>query len=164
MNKSKRTLPQKIEQDAEDFIRTMVDSFYEDGSSLYRNLSGRDYGVDGIVELFDNGIPTGKIAFIQIKGTEKPIEKLKRTPDFISCKISTSNACYVFQHNIPVILIYVNTKEKKDFYFIELQQVINEINIKKLETQKDITVRIPIKNCVTTMEKVFEIINKYYNH
>jgi len=35
----------------------------------FRESTGRDYGIDMSVEIFEEGRPTGKILFLQIKGT-----------------------------------------------------------------------------------------------
>lgn len=50
-------------------VRSRIDGFGDYGDYLYRELSERDYGVDAIIECFEDGIPTGKIGFLQIKGT-----------------------------------------------------------------------------------------------
>ncbi len=165
MSKAKRISTHKIETDSKDYIRSRIDSFYKNGDTLYRDISERDYGVDGFIELFENGIPTGKIAFAQIKGTKKSIVPLKRTPDFISCKITSSNAYYAFQNNIPVILIYAYIKGDKGFYFLELNKLIQEISEEQLE-QQCISVKIPIKNHIRncdSMENLFNIIRGFYD-
>ena len=61
-------------------VRSRIDGFGDCGDYLYRELSERDYGVDAIIECFEDGIPTGKIGFLQIKGTSKEIAPLKNTP------------------------------------------------------------------------------------
>ncbi len=61
-------------------VRSRIDGFGDYGDYLYRELSERDYGVDAIIECFEDGIPTGKIGFLQIKGTSKEIAPLKNTP------------------------------------------------------------------------------------
>lgn len=79
-----------IETRSKDHIRKVINST---GMALFRDITERDYGIDAIIELFDDGSPTGKIALVQIKGTEKNIVPLKRS-NAISCRISSSNACY----------------------------------------------------------------------
>ena len=92
------------------------------GDLLFRKIDERDYGIDGQVELFNHGEPTGRFAMIQLKGTEKVIEKLK-TVDAVSCSgISKSNLSYCRQNNVPVILVYCSTADGK-FYYIDLQSV-----------------------------------------
>ena len=84
---------------------------------VYRDLTERDYGLDGLIEIFEDDKPTGKIAVLQFKGTESKIEKLKKS-DFVSCSnISKSNLSYCKQVNNPVILIYVSTLDE-DFILL----------------------------------------------
>lgn len=159
-----RTDPHVVETRSVNWFRTKVADFYENGDALYRGLSERDYGVDGIIELFENRMPTGKIAFVQIKATSKTITPMKRTPEFVSCSISSSNARYATQKNIPVILAYISlTSTHKMFYFADVREVITEEHKRKMKRQKEITVKIPIENAVVDdLEPMFEVIRSYY--
>lgn len=149
-----------IEEQAKDRIRSIINA---DGNAIFRELTGRDYGVDAIIELFDDGIPTGKIAFVQIKGTSFPISPLLRTPNFVSCRnISISNLNYSFQNNIPVILLYTSLKGEKGFYYTVLNNnKDNDINSKL--NQDTITIKIPINNFIfDDINQLFNIINSFY--
>lgn len=64
-----------IEDKATNYVKMKIIDYFENGDAIYRDLSGRDYGIDGLVELFDNGNTTGKISFIQVKGTHANIER-----------------------------------------------------------------------------------------
>lgn len=57
----------KIETKSRDKIRAIIDN---NDNALFRELSERDYGIDAIIELFNNGFPTGKIALVQLKSTK----------------------------------------------------------------------------------------------
>ena len=46
------------------------------GDLLFRELSERDYGIDGEVELFDQGLATGRFAKVQLR-TRTPLRKCK---------------------------------------------------------------------------------------
>ncbi len=152
-----------IETQSSDWFKLKVNKFYENGDALFREISGRDYGIDGIIELFNNGQPTGKFALIQIKGTKKKITPMIRTPEFISCKVSSSNAKYAFQRNIPVILVYVSLCGNNLFYYADLRTIITEEHRQKVNRQKDITVKIPCENVVLEdMDAFFRIIHNYY--
>ena len=48
-----------IETKTRDYIRSVIDNYYENGDALFRELSERDYGIDGLIELFCDGDPTG---------------------------------------------------------------------------------------------------------
>lgn len=127
---------------------------------VYRDITERDYGLDGLIEIFEDNKPTGKIAFLQFKGTEFKIEKLKKS-DFVSCSnISKSNLSYCKQENNPVILIYASTLDG-EFYFIDLQSVLSDMKLNDDENGT-VTVRIPYSNDSRNLIHLFDIINKYY--
>lgn len=126
---------------------------------LYREFTERDYGLDALIEIFENNQPSGKFSFLQFKGTSSTITKLKTT-DFVSCKgISKSNLFYCRQRNSPVILVYISTKDN-EFYFIDLQTAIDEM---KLDDNETASIRIPITNNSSNLIHLFEIINGYYD-
>ena len=130
--------------------------------AVFRQLTERDYGVDGQVELFDNDdMPTGRIAYIQLKGTAKPIEKLKRSEEVSCADISKSNIAYCQQRNVPVMLVYISVCDE-DFYFIDLQSVYKSA-LNTIGDNASGTVRIPLINYSDNLDKFFEIINHYYD-
>jgi len=136
------------------------DDKYDEGDLLFREQTERDYGVDGEIELFQHGEPTGRIAKIQLKSTEKVIEKLK-TVDAVSCSgISKSNLSYCRQKNYPVMLVYVSTADGR-FYFIDLQSVYKD-KIPEIGDKGSGTVRIPVNNNSDNLGRLVNIINSYY--
>lgn len=155
----KRVNAHAIETRAVDFVRSSINRYYTNGDALYREISGRDYGIDAIIELFNNGTPTGNIAFVQVKGTEKNVTPL-RGDEEISCQITSSNAQYVKQSNIPILLMYVSLNNQT-IYFIRLQDL--KIDNNKINRQKKITIHIPLENSFQSNgEKLFENIREYY--
>lgn len=154
-----RIAAHQIETQASNNVRSIIDG---DGTALFRELTGRDYGIDAIVELFENGCVTGKIGFLQIKGKET-IKFLSRT-DEISCSISASNVQYANQSNIPVIVVIASIAEKTKFYYIELQEAVTNEHREKIEKGQDtITIRIPKINLIDgDIKPIHDIINKYY--
>ncbi len=153
-----RTSSHKIETRSKDIFQQSVNN---NDDAMFRILSERDYGIDGIVELFDNDNPTGQIAFIQIKGKEQPITQLS-TKEEVSCSgISKSNFAYAHQHNIPVILVYISIARPDTIYYIELQRAVEQLTKGIKNTN---TVRIPIENVLINgnMEDMFNIIRGYY--
>lgn len=72
-----RTNTHAIETRSCDLCRIIINSYFENGDALVRELTGKDYGVDFLLELFSNGFPTGNIAFLQIKGTVQDIDENK---------------------------------------------------------------------------------------
>lgn len=164
--KKRRISSHQVETESRDKVRMLIN---KTGNALYRDISERDYGIDAIVELFEDGSITGKIALLQIKGTVNKIIAMKTCEDFISCKITSSNIEYAFQSNIPVVLIYVSLAEEENFYYYILQSIgsikLNDFRKKAGCGQKSITVRMPVKNCIIDdgIEKLFEDISSFYD-
>ncbi len=157
-----RSKPHVIETKSRDYLRSIIDGFYENGDALFRELSERDYGVDAIIELFENGMPTGKIALIQIKASENRIVPLKNSNE-VSCKISSSSARYANQNTIPVVLIYAYIGSPSIFYYAKLQNIVTDKQKTKIDEQDSITVRIPADNMITDdLEPLFELIRNSY--
>lgn len=146
----------KVETKSRDNVRRIINS----GDFLIRDLTDRDYGIDGVIECFNGDNITGKLALVQFKGTGDNIKPLK-TKSVISCQISTNSAYYAMQDNIPVILIYASLKNKDSFYYVFLQEV--EFDTNKLETQDKITVHIPVENKISdNLNCLRSLIEKYY--
>lgn len=147
-----------IETNTTDNVRKIINS----ENCLFRELTGRDYGIDAIIECFNKGEITGKIAFLQLKGTSAEIVPLKNNLE-ISCSISTSNAIYACQKNIPVLLIFSSIKSDNTFYYVFLQNI--QFNEQLLKKQKSITVHIPVANIISdNMEDLVKLINNFYKN
>lgn len=160
--KARRTNSHEIETRSVDNIRSLINAT---GRGLFRDVTGRDYGIDGIVELFDMGRITGKLALIQCKGQDSIIEPLKRFPEYVSCKgISAANLDYIEQHNIPVILTYASANDRDVFYFANLQSVVTKKQKEDVDNgQEKITVRIPVvNNSIDNMDTFWNIIEAFY--
>ena len=136
----------------EDNFKLLID--YNE-QTLYRNLSGRDYGIDGIVEVFFKRIPTGKICYIQLKTKSCNIEPLKRNHSYISCKgISDGSIAYTKQDKIPFFLVYNSLTNKNKFYY----KLLNNQNIKT-----NSTIHISSSDyCEDDITKFIEQINHFY--
>lgn len=160
---SKRVQSHKIETISKDIVRKYINAFITDDgiSMLFREVTERDYGVDAILELFENDNPSGKIAFLQIKGTQKTIQPMKSIAA-VSCSLTTSNLHYAMQKNIPVILLYVSIEKPEYMYYVEVQTVLDSVRGKF--AQKSVTIHIPAENIAgsTGLEYLIEIVKKYY--
>ena len=129
---------------------------------LFRLFSERDYGVDGVLEIFELGETTGKIALIQIKGTNSKIDKLK-TVDYVSCPgISKSSLKYCSVNKIPFILVYVSKKDEL-FYYCDLHSVYEESLKRMGDTGKTCSIRIPYIYNSNKLDTLVTIINSYYS-
>lgn len=162
MAKASRTDPHKIETNSRNKIQTIIDNH---GDALFREISERDYGIDAILELFENGVPTGKFALLQLKATGKTIVPNKRTPDVSVKNISEGNIQYAMQNNIPVILIFTSTQNETGFYYANIQTIVDESTMVALEenSSSTTTLKIPQTNyIIDDISPLITIINQYY--
>lgn len=158
----KRTLPHVTEDISKSYVNSKINDSRE---ALFREITGRDYGVDAIVEIFDDGMPTGKVAFLQIKATNEAIVPLRRSPEFVSCPgVSDSTLNYTYQNNIPVMLIYVYLKGERGFYFDIINNTEKKNGRNKTKKGDKTTIRLPVENHTKgDMTAFIKMINDYYN-
>ena len=154
-----------IETKSKDYFRSLLDNYDSNGNVLVREWTEKDYGVDFVVEFFDDGHPTGNIAYLQLKATEN---KIKRSSDgsYVSCKDVTAGCLeYARQKKVPYILVYISLAEPREFYFVDVQSLDVEkayIKAKNNITGKT-TIRIPSSNFSDgDLMGFMELINKYY--
>ena len=164
MAKAQRVKAHQIETKSTDIIRLIINSSER---GLYRELGGKDYGIDAVVEIFDGGTVTGKLGLIQCKGTEKRITPMIRYPDCVVCSgVSNSNLQYLKQSNTAVILVYASINERDNFYYVDLNEAIIKSEWKNIFAGKGGTknVRIPLKNnAKENLDGFFDLIEKYYS-
>lgn len=153
------TSSQKIAYDAEVKFQHILCKNNGSRDIIFRKITGPDYGIDGIIEIFEDENPTGKIGFIQIKGQELKIQPLKRWPNFVSCpRVSKANLMYLKQKRIPIILVYISLSENGFYYKIleasDIDRKIKDSN----------TIRIDIENYIeNNVEDFVNRINSFYN-
>jgi len=88
-------MPTRSEQhQTEDASRRAFEALLPEGW-VYRQLS-HDYGIDGEVEIFSNGIATGLIFKVQLKGTRRDIRTVR---------LSHDKAAYYASLSIPVLIV-----------------------------------------------------------
>lgn len=164
MVKKQRIQSHQIETKSTDIIRSLINA---DERGLFRELSGKDYGIDAVVEIFDGGTVTGKLGLIQCKGTKDRIIPMKKHPDYISCSgVTNSNLQYLKQSNNAVILVYASIKERDNFYYVDLNEAFLKSDLKSIFAGigNTKTVRIPLKNnAKENMSGFFDLIEKYYS-
>ena len=145
-----------------DIVRSIVN---RTGRAIFREMSDDDIGTDGQVELIKltskKQMPTGRTAFVQLKGTGSPIKTLKSRPE-ISVEVNHTTLEYARDKNtVPVILIYSSTTDRDNFYFCDLRKAFGE----NFETELDRTItkhtaHIPKENnFLENSEEFFKIIN-----
>lgn len=127
---------------------------------VIRNLEERDYGIDLQLELFDGDNPTGHMALVQVKGTEKSFA------DEPSAKIPVKTLHYAELFSIPFFL-FRTSLENEETEFIWLQKFIStelEITNPKWRTKKHLKVQIPEPNKLSSNEKKFRSIVEQQLH
>lgn len=160
-----RTKTHVLETNSKDYIRSKINSYYPNGDALAREWNEKDYGIDLFVEFFKNGIPTGNIAYIQLKATENQIKKNSKTEDISCPNVSACSLEYAKQRKIPFILIYISMIEPITFYYVDIQSLnVNELLHKSNKnSSRKTTVRIPIKNVSNgNLDGLFNLIYKYF--
>ena len=100
---------------------------------VVRELSERDYGIDLLIEIFDQiGTDknnheayesTGSLLNIQVKGTDTELKQSKKNT--IDIRLHRKNLSYFEKFAIPFILLRVDiSREDGEIYFVWLQKYI----------------------------------------
>jgi hypothetical protein len=129
----------------------------------HREITGRDYGIDMEIELFEQGNPTGQILLLQIKGTTKIIPNdIKK---YFSFSIETKTLKYAERFITPFLLVICPVNEKPiKAYYIWLQDYIKtclDIDKIKWRNQEDVTLHIPKNNIMPNNEKHLSFISLF---
>jgi len=91
----------------------------------YRNVTGRDYGIDMEVEIFEKKKATGQILLFQIKGTERDIIFKDGKSSFDD---TTKTLQYSERFVTPFILAVCPINSgNQHFYYIWIQEYINSV-------------------------------------
>lgn len=160
--KKRRINTHAIATNSTNIIRTIIE---KDGDGLFREITGQNYGVNAIVEVFDEGCVTGKIAFIQCKGIYETIMPLKTDPNVVSCSnISAATIDYAEQNNTIIFIAYASSQDNSVFYYANLRDVLTDEHINKINNgQSHVTVRMPVlNNSRDNMDGFWRIINDFY--
>jgi tetratricopeptide (TPR) repeat protein len=143
-----------------------------------------DYGVDYIVEIFTNGLSTGKSFFVQLKGSKQEIEN-----DTFKKQFDIVNLDYYASLSLPVLIVCVSViteqiwclwstnlrdaftlKDKQESLSVSLDKkyLIDKISFLKLETDLDstkkfgISIRTDGETGVLLNESILKWINHFY--
>lgn len=114
MNLPHRVLQHEIDSEACKIVANKFSRNWE-----LRDLTGRDFGIDKIVERFENGDATSEILLLQIKGTEKEIDI--NNPRF---SLETKELQYAEMFTTPFLLIYVSITNPQQCFYVWLQEYI----------------------------------------
>lgn len=80
---------------------------------MLRELSEEDYGIDGIIEICDDGAVKGKVFAVQLKG-HKHLSKTVANVKYYNVKSSTMN--YWNNYPIPVIFLHISVDDGTVYY------------------------------------------------
>lgn len=128
----------------------------------HRELTGRDYGIDMIVEIFKNGNATGSSLTLQIKGTSKNISTAER----LTYDVPVRTLIYSEMFIVPVLLVVCPVvSEQNGFYYLWLQEyikvVLNHENPNWRENIATVRVTIPIVNYMPGDENKLAFISDF---
>lgn len=121
----------------------------------YREVTGRDYGVDMEVEIFEENDSTGQVLLIQIKGTE---QEIIFKDGFSTFDVPTKTLIYSERYITPLILAICNINNKsQSFHYIWIQDFIKSVlNFENPNWRKNkytTRVKVPIKNVMPGNEE-----------
>ncbi len=88
----------------------------------HRELTGRDYGIDLLVEVFNKTLPTGQMILIQLKGTEKNFQDQL----YFDIPVNTLKYSYFFQHPVFLMVCPINDINNQ-VYYLWLQEYIDVV-------------------------------------
>ena len=129
----------------------------------YREVTGRDYGIDMEIELFERSNPTGQILLLQIKGITKMFSN--NTKHYYNFSMATKTLKYAERFITPFLLIICPVNEKPiKSYYLWLQDYIKtclDIDKIKWRDQNTITIHIPKNNIMPDNENHISYISKF---
>lgn len=142
--------PHRVRNHMIDEMACKIVSFKFGDDWIERDITGRDFGIDKMVERFESGYATSEIMMLQIKGTERSIDE--NNPRF---SIPTKTLLYAEWFATPFILIYCSTTNPEQCYYLWLQEYIRvRLNFENenWREQGENTVYFPKKNILGSLE------------
>ena len=85
---------------------------------IYREIGARDYGIDAILEVVEQGNVTAKMISLQLKSSTNFSAK-----DYIKVGIKRETCNYWFQHNLPVLLVLADVTSSCLYYTDAKKQI-----------------------------------------
>ncbi|WP_122499884.1 DUF4365 domain-containing protein [Pseudomonas viridiflava] len=129
----RRTNEHKVETESINIVRELVVD-----DAIFRELSERDYGVDGLLEFFNkDGTISGEVVSVQVKGSRnvKVSKGSVRTPS-----VKTETVRYWTRKKQSVFILLVDVS--KGVIYFKDAKCAARIHAKKLSSQKTISFRI----------------------
>lgn len=104
----------QIDTDAVRLVRTRLTSDW-----VERSVEDRDYGIDMMIEAFDDRSPTGILILLQIKGHEGSFGS-----DEVSLSVPVKTLLYARMFQAPFFLLHASLADNR-VHFVWLQKYIN---------------------------------------
>lgn len=115
-----RTQQDEVDTQARKLVAASLPRHFE-----HRDLTGRDYGVDLSVEIFDGANPTGKTLLLQIKGTDGNLDRTRRGVVF---DLDVSFVKYALLFSTPFILcICPVNANRPEFRYVWIQEYVRVV-------------------------------------
>lgn len=130
----------------------------------HREMSGTDYGIDMIIEIFKESKATGKQLLLQLKGTTKEI----CVHEDIKFDVPVNTLKYSDLFITPVLLVVCRVdSDNKECYYLWLQEyikvILNYENPNWRNNKSTVRVTIPKKNIIAADYKKLEYISNFPN-
>jgi len=128
---------------------------------LIRSMEERDYGIDLMLEYFDNTVPTGQVCYVQVKGKKSAFSK----KNIVLRGFPVKTAEYALLFEAPFFVFHTSIQSDKTV-FVWLQKYIhteiNEGTNKKWNKQKTISIKFPDENILgRDPGKIIELLRRY---
>lgn len=140
---SNRTNEHRVETESTNIIRDLIVN-----EAIFRELSEKDYGIDGVLEFFDpDGKLNGTDVLVQIKGSRNISVRNGRV---LSPKINTSSILYWAKKKQSVFILFVDVTNK--IIYFEDAKYLARRYAKKIASQKTITFRLEEKHKINSYD------------
>lgn len=131
---------------------------------IIRDLSERDYGIDLMLEHYEENLPTGQIIFFQVKGKSGPIEI---SNEVVRYQISKRTLLYAELFPEPFLLVHTSIDQDSPVYYVWLQKYISHVLDRDRPRWRDepydtITIQLPAGNTFESSENKLIAISKSY--
>ncbi len=128
---------------------------------LIRSMEERDYGIDLMLEYFDNTVPTGQVCYIQVKGKKSKFPN----NNIILRGFPVKTAEYALLFEAPFFVFHTSIESDK-IVFVWLQKYIHtELTHgtkNKWKKQKTISIKFPDENVLdSSPAKIVELLQRH---
>lgn len=122
-------------------------NFFAENGWLFRVLERHDYGVDALVEIVEDGFPTGSLIGIQIKSGKSYFSET--TKESIVFRTDERHVNYWLDYVLPVILVLYNPEDRNLYWEKFSEETIEN-------TGKGWKIKLP-KSKILSADSLFEL-------